>query len=114
MPRRRSTLSRSRDGQRVDLREVSLLTAQTKSLHGRAISALETWLATLGIQIVFDLLLDCPLVLDRIIEAFGAASYSTGAPMYSYLMALTGIQALRRSCGGAFRLLGRSPRFGTR
>ncbi len=92
---RRRDLSRIRGGHHVDLRELSLLTAQTRSLHNRAVAALVDWLATNGIEIPLDRLLGCPLLLDRILEAFGAASFNTGAPMYSYLMALTGIQALR-------------------
>ncbi len=92
---RRRALSRIRGGHHVDLREVSLLTAQTRSLHNRAVSALVDWLATDGIETPLDRLLECPLLLDLILEAFGAASFNTGAPMYSYLRALSGIQALQ-------------------
>ncbi len=36
----------------------------------------------------------CPLAIDGLIEAYGAALYSESAPLYTYLMTVTGLQNL--------------------
>lgn len=61
----------------------------TRGLHSRSLASLDDWLAP-----DLQTLLQCPLIIDRLMEAFGAHLFGDAAPLYKYLMAVTVVQAL--------------------
>ncbi len=55
-----------------------------------------------------DVLTQCPLLLDKLLEAYGASLYSQKAPLYTYLMTVTGLEAkepaLRKGLQSAWKV----------
>jgi hypothetical protein len=92
MPHRRALL-REVAGPPADLSDVSQLGPVALGLRVRSISDFAAWLQRRNIGVVVEAFDVCPLILDQLVAAYGAALYAVAAPLYTYLMTLTGVQS---------------------
>jgi hypothetical protein len=91
---RRARARRPRDG---GIEDVQLLDGKTIAMQDIGITDFQDFLISIGLDARLDYLVGAPLLLDRIVEHFGHTLYREGAPMYKYLMTLTGLQRLHDS-----------------
>ncbi len=87
--------ARRRDAAQLsaNLRNVPLLTPQTQVLHSRALRALELWLQRHDVHADVHTLRQCPNSTDAFMETCGTLLYADSAPLCTYLMSVTGLQA---------------------
>jgi len=94
MAGRKARARRPRDG---GIEDVQLLDGKTIAMQDIGITDFQDFLISIGLDARLDYLVGAPLLLDRIVEHFGHTLYREGAPMYKYLMTLTGLQRLHDS-----------------
>jgi len=66
----------------------------TQLLHSRALEKFEFWLDVSGSGLHLSSLVTAPLICDLVVAAYGKHLFSSDAPLYTYLMLITGLVRL--------------------
>ena len=87
----------------IDLLNYTTLSHRIVVLYNRALADFEQWLGKNGCDIEFNLLLNVPLLMARLLPHYGAHLYRDGFPMYMYMCTITAIEIASPQCTGQLK-----------